>query len=214
MVLFARVNNLWWLAPVPTDPYTEIEPGEQWKNYTRAGSEYAAMLVNAEYRPPNRLVSLPHAGGDVVAVASVKETNRSGAPPAPVPIRKINFSGYEWEVCDDPNDRAGTLNVWDPANAWTDGHGFFHLRLSKEGNEWKSAAVRLLRSLGYGSYRFVVQDSSHLEPGAVFSMLTWDGVSFPHEMDIEVSKWGQPDSKNAQYVVQPYYVPANVVRFE
>ena len=32
-------------------------------------------------------------------------------------------------------------------------------------------------------------------------------------MDVEVSRWGDPASKNAQYVVQPYYVPANVVRF-
>src|SRR5581483_2593504 len=33
------------------------------------------------------------------------------------------------------------------------------------------------------------------------------------EMDIEISRWGSPAGKNAQYVVQPYYVPANVVQF-
>ena len=26
--------------------------------------------------------------------------------------------------------------------------------------------------------------------------------------------WGEVSSKNAQYVIQPYYVPANVIRFE
>jgi len=33
-------------------------------------------------------------------------------------------------------------------------------------------------------------------------------------MDMEISRWGETISKNAQYVVQPYYVPANTVRFE
>jgi hypothetical protein len=33
------------------------------------------------------------------------------------------------------------------------------------------------------------------------------------ELDVELSRWGNPSSKNAQYVVQPFYVPANVSRF-
>jgi hypothetical protein len=33
------------------------------------------------------------------------------------------------------------------------------------------------------------------------------------ELDIELSQWGKAGSKNAQYVVQPYYIPENVVRF-
>ena len=32
-------------------------------------------------------------------------------------------------------------------------------------------------------------------------------------MDIEISRWGEPEDKNAQYVIQPYVVPANTVRF-
>ena len=33
-------------------------------------------------------------------------------------------------------------------------------------------------------------------------------------MDVEISRWGEPGNDNAQYVVQPYYVPANVSRFQ
>ena len=33
------------------------------------------------------------------------------------------------------------------------------------------------------------------------------------ELDIELSQWGKPGNKNAQYVVQPYYIPQNIVRF-
>jgi hypothetical protein len=32
-------------------------------------------------------------------------------------------------------------------------------------------------------------------------------------MNLDISRWGDPDNKNLQYVVQPYYIPANVVRF-
>ena len=31
--------------------------------------------------------------------------------------------------------------------------------------------------------------------------------------DIEISRWGDPAKKNAQYVLQPYYVASNVHRF-
>jgi hypothetical protein len=33
------------------------------------------------------------------------------------------------------------------------------------------------------------------------------------EIDIELSQWGDPAAKNAQFTIQPYYVPANVFRF-
>ena len=63
---------------------------------------------------------------------------------------------------------------------------------------------------------FDVRDVSQLDPSAVLGMFTWDDtlVDANHrEMDIEISRWGDPGGKNAQYVVQPYYVPANMVRF-
>jgi hypothetical protein len=47
-------------------------------------------------------------------------------------------------------------------------------------------------------------------------MFTWDdyGADQNHrEMDVEISRWGDSNSNNAQYVIQPFYVPANVVRF-
>ena len=47
-------------------------------------------------------------------------------------------------------------------------------------------------------------------------MLTWDenGAEQNHrELDIEISQWGDRSIHNAQYTLQPYYVPANVARF-
>jgi hypothetical protein len=57
---------------------------------------------------------------------------------------------------------------------------------------------------------------AHLEPAAVLSMFTWDGAAHDQnrrEMDIEISRWGDPAARNAQFVIQPYYVAANIVRF-
>ena len=59
----------------------------------------------------------------------------------------------------------------------------------------------------------MVRDISHLEPAVVFSIFTWDEAGPTREVDIEVSRWGETTTKNAQFVIQPYYVPANVVRF-
>jgi hypothetical protein len=61
-----------------------------------------------------------------------------------------------------------------------------------------------------------VRETSNLEPAAVLAMFTWDyagGDENNREMDVEVSRWGDPASKNTQYVIQPFHVPANVARF-
>ena len=207
IVLLAR-SGVWWVQPTADQPLTAIEADSKWKNFTHPGSAYAALLVNPGYRTPPTLEVLPKKGGAVLAVATAEGPQL--ARPAP---KKLQFSGYEWEVREVASDRGGTRNMYDPANAWTDANGFLHLRIASVGEGWTSAEVGLTRSLGYGSYRVVVRDVSVLEPAAVFSIFTWDDAGPPREMNIEISRWGEPTSKNAQYVVQPYYVPANAVRF-
>ncbi len=62
-----------------------------------------------------------------------------------------------------------------------------------------------------------MQDSAHLDPSSVVGMFTLDEhrpEDVRTELDIELSRWGRAESKNAQYVVQPYYVPENISRFE
>ena len=127
----------------------------------------------------------------------------------------MTFSGYEWQIRQVPSDRGGA-NDYDPANAWIDESGALHLRIAGDAGTWTSAEVILTRSLGYGTYSFVVRDISHLEPAVAFGMFTWDdlGVEQNHrEIGIEISRWGDPANQNAQYVIQPYYVAANVARF-
>jgi hypothetical protein len=206
-VLFAR-SGVWWVQPLAEQPFTTIQKDSTWKNSTHPGSAYAALLVNADYKPPLTVNVLPQRGGPVQAVATAE-----GPMLAQAPLKKLGFSGYEWLVRQSPGNPAGTRNVYDAANAWVDTRGFLHLRIAENSAGWTSAELGLSRSLGYGSYRFVVSDISHLEAPVVLTISTWDGSGPYREMDIEISRWGELAGKNAQYVVQPYYVPANVVRF-
>ena len=91
-----------------------------------------------------------------------------------------------------------------------------HLRISKTKKDWSCAEASLTRNLGYGTYEFVVRGLETLEPAAVFGMFTYDyasGAQHNREMNIEISRWGDPAKKNAQYALQPYYVATNVHRF-
>ncbi len=210
LVLFAK-SEVWWVQPAARQPFTEIQPDSSWKSSTHLGTEYAALLVDPAYRPPLSAEELPKEGGGIVALARVP-----GDPSKRAVHHLIEFGGYEWIVRAAPSDRGGT-NTYDPANAWTDASGAMHLRIGGQAPEWTCAEVSLTRRLGYGSYRFVVRDVSHLEPAAVLTLFTWDGPAADQnhrEMEIEFSRWGDPTARNAQYVIQPYYLPANVARFE
>lgn len=210
IVIYAK-SGVWWVQPLRLQPFTTIQADATWKTQTHFGFEYAALLVDPSYRPSATLNALPAPGGAVLAVATVK-----GATTHARTRKTLQFSGYEWEVRQSVSERGGTINPNDPSNAWIDDKGGLHLRIAQRDGKWTSSEVKLTRSLGYGTYMFVVRDTSHLEPAAVFSMYTWDedGTDPNHrELDIEISRWGDPQNKNGQFAVQPYHVPANVSRF-
>jgi len=203
IVLFARGGS-WWVQPFSQRPYTDIDARSHWTSPTHPGTEYAALLVDQRYRPPLKTNVLPSKGGLVLAVTRVAGSKR------PTSAKKLQFSGYQWELRETPGDPGGTRNSYDPANGWTDESGFLHLRIARRGMAWVSAEVKLAWSLGYGTYDFVVRDVSHFEPAVVLTL------GPPQEMDIQISRWGESDDRNVQnvqYVVQPYLVPANTVRF-
>jgi hypothetical protein len=213
IVLYARSEELWWIQPFSNRPFTKIQDDSRWKNETHLGSEYAALLVDQGYNPPHTAEVLPAVSVGVVARAVVKGV---GTPPPLLPRKTLRFSGYEWAVRTAASRRAGSHNSFDPGNAWTDEGGALHLRISVNQGTWTCAEVKLTRSLGYGTYVFVVRDISHMEPSAVLTLFTWDGIDTEQnrrELDVEISRWGYSDNDNTHYVVQPYYIPANQIRF-
>jgi hypothetical protein len=209
IVLYAHSGGVWWLQPTISHPFTEIKPNLTWQNFVHLGDRYAALLVSTSFNPGSRLQDLPAKGGTVLGIATV-----SGTPPHP---RTIHFSGYDWEARQKYGDRGGKLNRYDSDNAWVDQEGLLHLRIEKREDQWVGAEVSLNQSLGHGLYQFTVRDVSHLDPAAVLTMYTWGPADrFNREADVEVSHRGDPDVKrhNAQFVVQPYYEPANTSHFD
>jgi len=213
IVMYARTDGRWGVCRQSGQPFTNIESDGRWKASVHLGISYAALLVDPTYNPPEQTESLPIVGNGVLALAVA-----NGEGPAPVlPSPKIlNFSGYEWTTSTGPIFRAGSRNFFDPANVRTDEEGALHLRISGSPGKWTAAELKLTRSLGYGTYRFQVRDVSQLEPSALLTLITWDGVGTERsrrELDVELGRWGYVENDNVHYVVQPYYVPANFVAF-
>lgn len=210
VVLYAR-SGVWWIQPLANQPYTKIQSDSTWRNLTHLGTEYAAMLVEPGYRPAAKLASLPEEGNGLAAIAIAK-----GKTGAPIATTAVHFSGYDWTTRGTVSDHGGEPNEYDPENVWTDEKGYLHLRMTQRNGRWSCAEVSLNRSLGYGTYKVVVEDSEHLRPSAVLGVFTWDDIrstNFRNELDIELSRWGDPKGKNAQYVVQPFFAAENLSRF-
>ena len=212
IVVYAR-SGPWWVQPWPTAPFIPIQSDSSWSTETHMGFEYAALVVEPGYQPPPTMDVLPPLGGPIVAIAAVKGVG----PIALAPTKAVHFSGYDWKVRTIASDRGGLNNLYDGDNVWTDERGAMHLRIKKRDGRWSCSEVFLTRSLGYGTYIAVMRDISHLEPAVVLSMTTfddWAGEQHYREMDMEISRWGDAASKsNAQYGIQPFYVPGNVAPF-
>jgi hypothetical protein len=222
MVIYAKSDGLWWIQPFADRPFTKIQDDQTWKASVHLGTEYAALVVDPDYTPPDTTEILPSPGPGVAAVATVAGTG--GSPSSPTaPSKTVRFSGYDWVVRSAASFRGGSGNTFDADNVFTDDSGALHLRIAKNKNRtapsqsiWTCAEVRLARNLGYGTYVFTVRDVSHMEPSAVLTLFTWDDLGTEQrrrELDVEISRWGDPQKENAQYVVQPYYIPNNVFRF-
>jgi hypothetical protein len=213
IVLYAR-SGPWWVQPWPEQALIPIQPDATWGTSTHLGFEYAAMLVDPSYKAPPTMDVAPTPGGSIVAVTIVKGSGPTQVAPT-IPVR---FSGYDWKVRTIASDRGGLNNLYDGDNVWIDASGAMHLRMKKKAGRWTCAEVEMTRSLGYGTYVLVVRDISHLEPAAVLSINTfddWGGDQHYRELDVEISRWGdRGNPNNAQYGIQPFYVPGNVAPFK
>ncbi len=212
IVIYAH-SGQWWVQPWPEHPLIPIKADSTWSTETHLGFEYAALLVGPDYQPLPTIDVAPTQGGSVALVATVKG---SGTPQL-APTGSLKFSGYDWGVRMIESDKGGLSNLYSPENAWVDASGALHLQITKKLSKWSCAEIFLNRSLGYGTYSTTVRDTSHLEPAAVFSMFTfdeWNSEQHFREMDVEVR--GRADAapkNNAQYEIQPLYIPGNLFAF-
>jgi hypothetical protein len=91
------------------------------------------------------------------------------------------------------------------------------LRIVNRDGQWYATEVINVENLGYGLYTFhLVTPVDLLDPNIVLGLFTWDNNAPEEnyrEIDIEFSRWGQPENDNAQYVVQPWDKTTNIHRF-
>jgi hypothetical protein len=132
--------------------------------------------------------------------------------------KRIKFSGYEWIVKDSAERRVGPGSNYfsdDAVRVEADG---LKLRVFEKDGRFYCAEVVSVASLGYGTYRFhVASNVDGLAPNIVLGLFTWSddpGEEGSHkELDVELGRWGKTDNDIAQFVVQPYTRPENIIRF-
>lgn len=126
-------------------------------------------------------------------------------------MRKITFSGFEWEVRENEKPSGPQNNRFSSReeSVWVDAKGL-HLAIRKRGGRWYGSEVMTKAALGYGTYVFLVSSRvDQLDKNVVCGLFTWNSQSFRSdansEIDIEFSKWGESGRKadNTVYAVQP-----------
>jgi len=130
----------------------------------------------------------------------------------------VRFSGYDWTVKSSPGRFGPGPNFFSDSvdNVFVDPQGRLHLKITHREDRWVCSEVISARSLGYGTYRFGVDSSiDGFDPQIVLGLFTWtDDPGYHHrEIDIEISRWGDPANQNLQFVVQPYTRKGSIVRF-
>ncbi|NDV61907.1 glycoside hydrolase family 16 protein [Puniceicoccales bacterium CK1056] len=209
----------WWTKPTNAQPLSMIDSGGNWVcDITTGGADLvakkiAAFLIPVGYDPPilNGTAEFP-VDLQVTALASIQVDRQS--------VNAFHFSGYDWDV----KTSGGFLfgpgpNVFsdDLENVWVDAEGKLHLRITYRDGQWRCAEVISNDSFGYGTYRFYVDSPvDALDPNVVLGLFTWsDDPAYSYrEIDVEITRWGDAqDPTNAQFVVQPWNNPGNLVRY-
>jgi hypothetical protein len=225
VVIFARTDK-WYVQPFAASPYTSIGDDGKWETDTHLGNEYAALLVRESYKPPATTDSLPPVSDIVLAIARAAgkaapapKSSSRGAQAAESFARSLQFSGYEWRVKSSTSRVGPGPNYFSDSrdNVDVDAEGRLRLRITKRDGKWSCAEVVSTRSFGYGTYRFYIDASvDNLDPQVVLGLFTWsDEPAFAHrEIDIEISRWGDANNRNGQFVIQPYSRSENIARFQ
>ena len=133
--------------------------------------------------------------------------------------RTLQFSGYTWGVKASPSPVGPGLNNFSDlsSDVFVDTSGKLHLRFVQRAGTWYCTEIVNTQSLGYGTYSFVLDWAvNQLDPNMVLGLFTWDDLAPQYnyrEIDIEFSRWGDPNGVNSQYVIQPYSQTGNLHRF-
>jgi len=126
------------------------------------------------------------------------------------------FAGYEWQIKSSEGGVGPGPNVFGDEGVSVDSHGRLHLGVAYHGGHWISSELVSERAFGYGTYSFTVHETADMDANAVLGLFTWDDAAPDvrnRELDIEISRWGDPNEQNGQFAVNPYSRTGNLERF-
>ncbi len=126
--------------------------------------------------------------------------------------RVINFAGRDWWVKNGTNMGPGPNNFSNSdGSVWVEGDKL-HLKIRQIDGVWNCAEVWTLEPANYGNYRFMLESRVDLyDPNVVAGLFLY--ADDDQEVDIEFSRWGDPDYPAGSYSVQPYYIEGNNIPF-
>jgi hypothetical protein len=226
--VFVQEAGGWWgPKPSTTNPLTQVNPdGSFLIQFITGGNDqycsrfFICLWQNGSPDPPyvgggdlpDHLFDLPY---DVVA--------------RPHGSRRISWpnGNYNWVVKEtfDGNPVGPGNNLFSAGdqNVWIDDDNQLHLKITNQNGAYYSSEIIADTAFGYGKYHFVYHSNPDvLDPGTVFGFFTWDDVSpltpnpnnYYREIDFEFSRWGNAgDPTNAQFVIQPWDPPGNLLRY-
>ncbi len=152
------------------------------------------------------------------AAAALMAALGTASPASAAGPRILDFGGLSWTVRRTAGPSAPGPNHFRDSEdqVRTDEAGRLVLSVRKRGEIWTACEIIARRATGYGTYRFDVDGGARgLDPGIVFGFFTWDPNPGFHnrEIDIELSRWGDPEGPDGWFTVQPYERPGNQESF-
>jgi fibronectin type 3 domain-containing protein len=93
---------------------------------------------------------------------------------------------------------------------WVDSNGYLHLKLSTASGSWKDVEIVSRDVTGYGTYTWVTDGVKNIDKNIVLGLFPY--LDDSHEVDQEISRWGDANSPNFAYTVQPDPVQAGVTQ--
>jgi hypothetical protein len=121
-----------------------------------------------------------------------------------VNYQTISFSGYSWEVKQSESPMGPGGNYWsnNMENVRVDENGYLHLKLTYRNGKWYCPEISTIQTLGYGTYTFYANSRiDSLDKNVVLGLFAYKDDN--HEVDIELTKWGNSIGNNGWFTVQP-----------
>lgn len=114
----------------------------------------------------------------------------------------LHFSGRDWEIREEQGGPGN--NTWKANNVQCDAEGYLVLKITQQNGVWTTAQVKTTQALGFGRYEWNVRGPvDDLNRNVVLGLFNYGGVDNEDEIDIELTRWGNENNPNGNFVVYP-----------